>query len=254
MSEKRAALVTGGARRVGRAIVQALSQAGFGVAIHCSSSLEEANLLRDDINASGGNACVVQGDLAAESDVRTIIPTAAALLHVPISCLVNCASTFTPDDHSTENRDIWDNHMQVNLRSPMVLGQELLKQLPPLAEGQIVNILDQRVFNLSPLFASYTVSKTALWTLTQSSAIALAPRIRVNAVAPGPVLPSVRQSQEVFDEQCSHLPLQRNVKKEDIAAAVLFLLNCSSMTGQCITVDCGESMGFVHPGASMSQE
>ena len=162
----------------------------------------------------------------------------------PVTCLVNNASVFECDSPETATKESWDLHMQVNLRAPFLLVQGFLRQLPAAASGNVINILDQRVLNVTPHFTSYTVSKAGLWTLTQTLAMALAPRIRVNGVGPGPTLPSKRQTDEQFIRQWSRTPLARQVMPEEISAAVRFLLSAPSVTGQMISVCAGQHLGW----------
>ena len=242
-----AALVTGGARRIGRALVLALADAGFAVAVHHRRSRTEADSLVGEITRGGGSAVALAADLADEAAVKDLLPQAAAVLG-PIGVLVNNASIFGNDTVATVSRRDWDAHLAVNLRAPFVLGQEFAAQLPPDAGGAVINLLDERVWNLTPYFVSYTVTKAALWTLTQTMALALAPRIRVNGIGPGPTLPSPRQSPEQFREQCRRLPLQRGTSPSEIAAALRFILAAPAMTGQMIALDGGQHLGWAQPG------
>ncbi len=241
-----AALVTGGARRIGRALVLGLAEAGFAVAVHHHRSRAEAEALVAEIARTGGKAVALAADLADEAAVRRLLPEAAAVLG-PIGVLVNNASIFGNDTMSTATRESWDAHLAINLRAPFVLGQEFAAQLPPEAGGAIVNLLDERVWNLTPYFISYTVSKTALWTLTRTMALGLAPRIRVNAIGPGPTLPSLRQSSEQFLARCRSLPLRRGTSPSEIAATLRFILAAPAMTGQMIALDGGEHLGWAQP-------
>jgi len=242
-----AALVTGGARRIGRALVLALAEAGFAVAVHHHRSHAEAATLVAEIARTGGKAIALAADLADEAAVQRLLPEAAAALG-PIGVLVNNASIFANDTMSTATRESWDAHLAINLRAPFVLSQEFAARLPPDAGGAIINLLDERVWNLTPYFVSYTVSKAALWTLTRTMALALAPRIRVNGIGPGPTLPSPRQSPEQFREQCRRLPLRRGTSPSEIAAALRFILAAPAMTGQMIALDGGEHLGWAQPG------
>src|SRR5439155_19458532 len=165
-----------------------------------------------------------------------------------IGVLVNNASIFANDTMTTATRESWDAHLAINLRAPFMLGQEFAARLPPDAGGVIINLLDERVWNLTPYFVSYTVSKTALWTLTRTMALALAPRIRVNGIGPGPTLPSPRQSPEQFLARCHSLPLRRGTSPGEIAAALRFILAAPAMTGQMIALDGGEHLGWAQPG------
>lgn len=243
----RAALVTGGARRLGGAIVSALANAGFDVAIHCHHSAAEAEALAGQIRSRGVRATVLVADLGDEAAVQNLLPTATAALG-PVGVLVNNASTFERDEWDTVTRESWDAHMEPNLRAPFVLMQAMARALPDGAEGAVVNLLDQRVWSLTPHFVSYTVSKAALWALTQQMALALAPRIRVNAVGPGPALPSPRQTAEQFARQCASVPLRRGTSPAEVAHAVLAILALPAMTGQMIALDGGQHLQW-QPGS-----
>ena len=218
-------------------MAEALASAGFRVAIHCRHSRAEA----DALAARLPGAVVVQADLADEAAVQRLLPAAAAALG-PIGVLVNNASTFERDEWHDATRASWDQHMEANLRAPFVLTQALAQQLPAGAEGAVVNLLDQRVWSLTPHFVSYTVSKAALWALTQQMALALAPRIRVNGVGPGPAVPSPRQDQAQFDRQAASVPLHHGTSPEEVARAVLMILALPAMTGQMIALDGGQHL------------
>jgi NAD(P)-dependent dehydrogenase (short-subunit alcohol dehydrogenase family) len=237
----RAALVTGGARRLGRAIALGLAGAGFDVAIHARRSTDAAEQTAAAIRAAGRRAVVLAADLAREDDTARLLPAAADALG-PIGVLVNNASTFERDTWDSVTRDTWDAHLEPNLRAPFVLMQRFARDLPPDAEGLVINLLDQRVWSLTPFFVSYTVSKAALWALTQSMALALAPRIRVNAIGPGPALPSTHQTPAEFARQAAMLPLGHGTGPEEIARAVLAILSLPAMTGQMIALDGGQHL------------
>ncbi len=245
----RAALVTGGARRLGRAAVLALADAGFSVAVHCRASRAEAEEVAETARAFGVRACVLPADLANEAEVAALLPAAEAALG-PVGVLVNNASAFERDEWHDATRASWDAHMEPNLRAPFVLTQAFARALPRDAEGCVVNLLDQRVWSLTPHFVSYTVSKAALWTLTRTMALALAPRIRVNAVGPGPALPSARQSAEAFARQAASVPLGRGTDPEEVARAILAILALPSLTGQMLALDGGQHLQWssVRPG------
>lgn len=245
----RNALVTGGAVRIGRAISLALAQRGYGVAVHCNASRNEADALAAEIQAKGGRAMVVQGDLRDLSACQALLPLAQQALG-PIDILVNNASLFEYDSLRSATAESWAMHMDANLRAPFFLSQGFAAALPENLKGDIVNIIDQRVWRLTPHFASYTLSKSALWTLTQTLAMALAPRIRVNGIGPGPVLPSSRQSAEQFARQWASTPLQRGAAPEEIAAGLLFLLDAPAMTGQMIALDGGQHLPWPPPGTA----
>ncbi len=237
----KAALVTGAAQRIGRAVALALAREGWTVAVHYNRSAQPAQEVVDEIQAAGGSAVALAADLEREDEVLTLVPRAVEAVG-PLGCLVNNASAFEWDTATTATRQSWDLHMGVNLRAPFVLIQAFSAQLPIERQGAVVNMIDERVWNLTPFFTTYTLSKAGLWTLTQTLALALAPSIRVNAVGPGPALPSKRQTQEQFAEQCRGLPLRRGTTPEELAQAVLFILRAPSMTGQMIALDGGQHL------------
>lgn len=236
-------LITGAARRIGKALALGLASDGWRVVLHYRSSSEDAQSVARAIVDLGGQAVCVQADLNDQKQVLSLVSKAVELTG-PISCLINNASVFEEDTVATATRQSWDEHMQVNLRTPFVLVQGFAEQLPTGLEGNVVNIIDQRVWNLTPHFLTYTLSKAGLWTLTQTLAQALAPRIRVNAIGPGPVLPSSRQSEKAFIEQWSSLPMRRNITREEIVDAVRFIIDAPSMTGQMIALDGGQHLGW----------
>ena len=249
----RVALVTGGGQRLGRAIAEALAGAGFAVAVHGNTSMGAAEEVASGIRARGRASCVLQADLGREAEVGRLLPDAAAALG-PVGVLVNNASTFERDEWDDVTRDSWDRHLEPNLRAPFVLMQAFARALPAPAEGAVVNLLDQRVWSPTPHFVSYTVSKAALWALTQQMALALAPRIRVNAVGPGPALPSPRQSQVQFDRQSASVPLGRGTGPAEVAAAVLSLLALPSVTGQMLALDGGQHLQWSPAGGGRGVE
>ncbi|MBL4615058.1 MAG: SDR family oxidoreductase [Magnetovibrio sp.] len=236
-------LITGAAHRIGRAIAFDLAAHGFGVAVHFLHNQDKADELVASIKDVGGRAVALKADLADEDQVKTIVPDAAAVLG-PLTALVNNASIFENDTIDNCTRESWDGHMDVNLRAPFVLSQIFAEQVPEGLEGAIINILDQRVWNLTPFFMSYTVSKSALWTLTQTMALALAPKVRVNGVGPGSTLKNERQSENDFARQWSEIPMGRRVMADEIADAVRFIINAPSMTGQMIALDGGQHLGW----------
>jgi len=238
----RAALVTGAARRIGRAILLALVQAGYAVVLHANHSRAEAEKLASEIVSAGGRASVVLADLAEAKAVRGLMPAAAAF--GPLTLLVNNASEFEEDEITTLDRARFERTLAVNLTAPIVLAQGFAAQAPAGADASIVNIVDQRVLKPTPRFFSYSLSKSALASATVTLAQALAPKLRVNAVAPGPTLPSPRQSAEQFAAQAAALPLQRGPTPEDIAAAVVYLAQAKSVTGTVIAVDGGQHLAW----------
>ena len=236
-------LITGAAHRIGRAIAFDLAAHGYGVAVHYLNSQENAEQLVSSIHEVGGRAVAIKADLGDEEDVKGLIPQASEILG-PITVLVNNASIFENDTIENCTRESWDQHINVNLRAPFVLSQVFAEQVPDGLEGNIINILDQRVWNLTPFFMSYTVSKSALWTLTQTMALALAPQVRVNGIGPGPTIKNVRQSEEDFARQWAETPLARRVMPDEIADAVRFIVHAPSMTGQMIALDGGQHLGW----------
>ncbi len=245
----RVALVTGGGKRLGAAITAALASAGFAVAVHCRDSRDEAETLAAGLRARGGRAVVLRADLGQEDAARRLLPEAAAALG-PVGVLVNNASAFERDEWDDATRDSWDRHMELNLRAPFVLTQALARGLPEGAEGVVVNMLDQRVWSLTPHFISYTVSKAALWSLTRQMALALAPRVRVNAIGPGPALASTRQTPAQFARQCASVPLGRGTTPGEVADAVMALLSLPSVTGQMLALDGGQHLQWSPAGGA----
>jgi NAD(P)-dependent dehydrogenase (short-subunit alcohol dehydrogenase family) len=253
MAIPRTALVTGAARRIGRAIAVDLARHGWTVALHYNTSIEDAKSARRDIESAGGDATLFQADLAQESDSQNLFDAVHEQLG-PLGLLVNNASLFERDEADTVTRNGWDAHMETNLRAPFVLSQRMAAVLPDDANGVIVNILDQRVWNLPPGFTSYTLSKAGLWTLTRTLALALAPRIRVNAVGPGPTMPSSRQSEDQFARQQASVPLQHGATPDEVCAAVRYIADTPSMTGQMIALDGGQHLGWTYPGDDARME
>jgi len=241
--DRGAALVTGAGRRIGRAIACDLAAQGWRVAVHYNRSAKEAEAVVAEIEAGGGRAVALGAELSAQADVEALVPRAAEQLG-RLDCLINSAALFDEDSIDTVSRESWDRHMRINLWAPLALSQAFARQLPASARGNIVNIIDQRVWNLTPHFLSYTVSKSGLWTLTRTLALALAPRVRVNAVGPGPTLASARQTGEEFARQCARTPLGRGTTPEEICAGVRYLLGAAAVTGQMLALDGGQHLGW----------
>ena len=248
----KAALVTGAGKRIGRAMALALGRAGWSVAVHYHSSGEAAAEVVAEIEGAGGTAVALGADLSREAEVEALLPRAAQALG-PLALLVNNASLFEMDVVDTATRTSWDAHLETNLRAPFVLSQAFARQLPEGVYGNIVNMIDQRVWKLTPYFMSYTVSKMGLWTLTRTLALGLAPRIRVNGIGPGPALPSTRQTEAQFTTLCEALPLRHGTSPEEIAAALMFILASPSMTGQMIALDGGEHLAWQLPHKGYSK-
>lgn len=248
----RAALVTGAARRIGRAIAFALHEAGYAVAIHAQHSLADAQALRDAITRASGRAAVVQADLADHAAVAGLVAAARAQVG-PLTLLVNNASSFEKDEIGALDVARFDRQLAVNLRAPIFLGEAFAAQAPAGVDASIVNILDQRVFKPTPHFVSYTLGKSALHAATRMLAQALAPKIRVNAVAPGPTVQSVRQQAEDFARQAAAVPLGRGPGMDEIAAAVVYLAGARSVTGVTLAVDGGQHLAWQTPDASVTE-
>lgn len=237
------ALVTGAARRIGRAIALDLGALGWHVAVHHNRSQADAAEVVDRIREAGGEAVALRADLNDEAAVADLVPTAVEAVG-PLGLLVNNASVFEPDNATHTPRDVWDRHMEPHLRAPFLLMSQVAKQRPEGAGGVIVNLLDSRVWNPAPGFTSYTVSKVGLWAMTRQLAQELAPWIRVNAIGPGPALPGPRQSQADFEQQCASMPLGIGTSPAEICAALKFILAARAMTGQMIALDGGQHLGW----------
>ncbi len=246
-SDGGAALVTGAGRRIGRAIALDLAAQGWRVAVHHHRSAEEAAAVVAEIEAGGGRAVALGADLSSPGEVEGLVPQAAEHLG-RLDCLINSAALFDEDSIDTVTHQSWQRHMGTNLWAPLALSQALARQLPPPAQGNIINIIDQRVWNLTPHFLSYTASKSGLWTLTRTLALALAPRVRVNAVGPGPTLASARQSSQEFARQCARTPLGRGTTPREICAAVRYFLAAPAVTGQMLALDGGQHLGWGQSG------
>jgi NAD(P)-dependent dehydrogenase (short-subunit alcohol dehydrogenase family) len=239
-----AALVTGGSRRIGRAIALALAGRGHDVAIHHRSSPEDAEAVAAEVRALGRLAAVVSADLTDEAEVRALVPATIEALG-PLTVLINNASVFEDDRVGALGRDSWDRHIETNLRAPLVLMEAFAAQAP---EGSaVVNLLDQRVLKPDPRFVSYALSRNGLWWATRTMAQALAPRIRVNGVGPGPTLKSIHQTDADFAAEASTVPLGHGADPADIAAAILYLIDARSVTGQMIAVDGGQHLAWQTP-------
>jgi NAD(P)-dependent dehydrogenase (short-subunit alcohol dehydrogenase family) len=237
----RVVLITGAARRIGRALAFDLSSAGWTIAIHYRKSASDAETLAKDIQARGGDAKPFQADLVDPEAPRALVAKVGQELGPPL-VLINNASEFLPDTIQSLEGKTWDLHLGVNLKAPVLLSQAMAARLPPGCEGNIINIIDQRVWDLTPEFFSYTISKAGLWTATRTLAQALAPRIRVNAIGPGPVLRSIHQTDGDFERESQSTILGRGASTDEIAAAVRFILATPSLTGQMIALDGGQHL------------
>ena len=250
------ALVTGGAKRLGRAMALYLAGRGYDVAVHYASSHDEAEALVAEITAMGRRAVALHADLLDETQTETLIARAADGLGSPLDVLINNASIFEYDSIQTATRTSWDRHIESNLRAPFVLIQRFAAQSPkaqpdaagePISSALVVNMIDQRVHKLTPEFMSYTVAKMGLWALTRTAAQALAPDIRVNGIGPGPTLQGARQTDSHFARQRAAGLLHRGANPADITAALGFFLDSPAVTGQMISVDGGQHLAWQTP-------
>ena len=247
-----AALVTGAARRIGRAIALGLHRAGYAVAIQANRSVAEAEALRDEIARAGGRAAVVRADLSEHAAVAALVPAAVKAVG-PLTLLVNNAATFEPDAIGSLDVERFERQFAVNLRAPLFLSEAFAAQAPQRANAAIVNILDQRVLKLTPHFLSYTLAKSALHAATRMLAQALAPNVRVNAVAPGPTMASARQQQQDFARQAAAVPLAHGPSAEEIAGAVVYLAGARSITGVTLAVDGGQHLAWQTPDTGVAE-
>lgn len=250
------ALVTGAGKRLGRAMALYLARRGHDVAVHYAHSRAEAEAVVAEITAMGRRAVALQADLCLESETATLVDRAAAALGGPLTVLVNNASIFEHDTIQTATRQSWDRHIESNLRAPYLLIQGFAAQVPParpddqgepLAQGLVVNMIDQRVWKLTPEFSTYTLAKAALWALTQTAAQGLAPDVRVNGIGPGPTLRGGRQTEAAFARQRAATILRRGATEADITAALGFLIDSPAITGQMIAVDGGQHLAWETP-------
>ncbi len=250
------ALVTGAGRRLGRAMALYLADRGYDLAVHYAASGDAAGEVADLIRAKGRRVVTLQADLLDEAATHGLIPAAMEALGGPVTCLVNNASIFEYDSLESANRTSWDRHFDSNLRAPFILTQIMASNIAdaardaagePVAQGLVVNMIDQRVRKLTPEFMTYTLAKMGLWALTQTAAQALAPRIRVNAIGPGPTLQGARQSAQHFADQRASTVLGRGANPDDITAALGYFLDAPAVTGQLLCVDGGQHLGWQTP-------
>ena len=241
-SQNSIALITGASRRIGRGIALYLAEQGWDICIHCNKSTDEAASLVKEISQLGQIAVIVKADLNDMSEVNKIIPKCIERIGVP-SCLVNNASLFENDNLENMTGESWGLHQNINLKAPILLSQAFAAHAES-ENDNIINIIDQKIKKLTPYFFSYTISKAALWTATQTMAQTLAPKIRVNAIAPGPVLQSIHQTEEQFERQYKSPPLNRGTTPEEIAQAVKFIIDAPAFTGQMIALDGGQHLSW----------
>ena len=243
--EARKIIITGGATRMGAAIARKLSGPNKEILIHYNKSKLKAEKLKKELSNKGTKVYLIKGDLSKETDIKKIIKFAKSKLKY-FDCLINNASLFENDKLKNFSLDSWSNHLRTNLRAPALLTKEFAKNVKG-KNNNIINIIDQRVFKLTPYFFSYTLSKTGLYTLTKTSAMSLAPNIRVNAIAPGPTIKNQRQSEKHFKKQYLATPLKRQVDVEQICNAVDFFIKNISITGQVLAIDSGQNLNWQTP-------
>lgn len=243
---QKTALITGASKRIGAQIASDLASDGWTIGLHYKSSEQEARDLAQKIKAQGGTAEPLKADLSSSENCNTLIEQCSVKLG-PVSLLINNASLFEEDHLGTLSPELWDAHMNINVRAPAFLSQSFVQNLPKGEKGQIINMIDQRVWKLTPQFMSYTISKAALWTLTQQLAQDLAPQIRVNAIGPGPTLRGARQTEEDFTRQQASVPLETGATPAQISDAIKFLLAQPSITGQMIALDGGQHLAWQTP-------
>ena len=250
------ALVTGAGARLGQAMALYLGQRGYDVAVHYAESETGAQDTVAQLEALGRRGVALQSDLLDEQATQTLVDRAADALGGPLTCLINNASIFEYDTVKTSTRESWDRHIESNLRAPFVLTQHFANQVPapeldamgePAAQGLVINMLDQRIHKLTPEFMSYTIAKMGLWAMTRTTAQALAPRVRVNGIGPGPTLQGHRQSKDNFDKQRAATVLKRGANPSDITAALGYFLDAQAVTGQMLAVDGGQHLAWETP-------
>ena len=237
------ALVTGGSERIGKAICECIAKGGWNVIIHYNKSKINALNLNKKLISYNVKSCCIKADLSKDLELKNLFINAKKEMG-NINCLINNASTFELDSIHNIEKKKWDYHLNTNIWAPIFLIKQFVKNIPNKISGNIINIVDQRVVNLTPFFTTYTITKSMLWTLTQTLALALAPKIKVNAIGPGPTFPSKRQTNKQFINQYKKTPLKKAIDPKEIARAVLFILNSGSLTGQLINVDSGQHLGW----------
>ncbi|TXH80835.1 MAG: SDR family oxidoreductase [Rhizobium sp.] len=249
----RTALITGASKRIGRAIAEDLSDNGFAVALHANQSIAEASEIVTKLRQKGRKAIAIKEDLQDLGETSALVEKVVAELG-PLDLLVNNASAFLGDSAERFDATAFEAHFAVHVRAPSILAADFVRQLPEPHPGLIVNMVDQRVWALNPRFYSYTLSKAALWTATQTMAQTFAPRIRVNAIGPGPTVRSVRQTEEDFQAQIDGLILKAAPGLEEFGRTIRFLFDTPSITGQMIALDGGQHLAWETPDVSESAE
>ena len=250
--EARKIIITGGATRIGAAIAKKLSGPNIEITIHYNKSKSKAESLKKKLQKFGATVYLINGDLSKERDVKKIIKFSKSKMKF-FDCLVNNASLFENDKLENFTSESWENHISTNLKAPALLSKEFSKNVRG-KNNNIINIIDQRIFKLTPYFFSYTLSKTGLYTLTKTSAMSLSPNIRVNGIAPGPTIKNKRQSEKHFKSQYLATPLKQQVDVNEICNAVDFFIKNSSITGQVLAIDSGQSLNWQTPDIIKGKE
>jgi len=250
--EARKIIITGGATRIGASIAKKLSGNKVEIVIHFNKSRTKAIALKKELEKNGTKIHLVKGNLNKEEDIKKIIKSSKKYLKY-FDCLINNASMFENDKLENFSSESWDKHLNINLKAPALLTREFAKNVKG-KNNNVINIIDQRVFKLTPFFFSYTLSKTGLYTLTKTSAMSLAPKIRVNGIAPGPTIKNKRQSKIHFKKQFLATPLKQQVNVNEISNAVDFFIKTSSITGQVISIDSGQSLNWQTPDIMRGKE
>jgi len=245
-------IITGGATRIGAAIAKRLAGRGVEIVIHFNKSKSNAEKLKKELSKKQTKVYLVKGDLSKETDVNKILKFAKSKLKY-FDCLINNASLFENDKLENFTTDSWGRHLRTNLRTPALLSKEFAKNIRG-KNNNIINIIDQRVFKLTPYFFSYTISKTGLYTLTKTSAMSMAPNIRVNGIAPGPTIKNKRQTNKHFKKQYMATPLKKQVDVEEICNAVDFFIKNRSITGQVLAIDSGQNLNWQTPDIMRGKE
>ncbi len=250
--EARKIIITGGATRIGAAIAERLARPDIEITIHFNKSKSKAEKLRKKLQKFGSKVYLVSADLSKEKDIQKIIKFSKSKMKF-FDCLVNNASLFENDKLENFTSKSWENHISTNLKAPALLSKEFSKNVRG-KNNNIINIIDQRIFKLTPYFFSYTLSKTGLYTLTKTSAMSLSPNIRVNGIAPGPTIKNKRQSEKHFKSQYLATPLKQQVDVNEICNAVDFFIKNSSITGQVLSIDSGQSLNWQTPDIIKGKE
>ena len=244
MSKFKTALITGASKRIGKSIAIFLAKKGYNIALHFNDSVKESKQLENEICNLGVKTKCFRLNLKKIGEIDSWYKNVIKFFG-EVNVLINNASTFDYDSLKTSSLTTFENHFDVNLKAPFFISKVFVESLKG-KKGNIINIIDQRVLNITPYFTSYTLSKCALYTLTQSLALSLAPKIRVNAIGPGPTLKSKRQTEQEFKNQILRTPLKKQVSLFEINNSVDFLLNSESITGQLLLLDSGQNLGWAH--------